>query len=358
MLSRAVVRTDWRLCRPVKRWADCLLPFTLVLLFTTTCVAETKDRVVVRQPNGSRIGVSGTIVEYTGNEIQIRLNANSQPRTYNVADVTEVVYGRTRSHLNGMDALEAHHFSEALRLLGRSLEEEERRWVRREILSQQVQCEKQLGHFGSAATKFLTIMESDPETHYYKQIPLIWASQEVTEEEKTRARQWIESTMATARLIGASFLLDDPNHGETANQLLKKLATHPDARIFGLAHPQSWRRKIVAGKVTAQDLVSWTRRLDRIPEDLRAGPCYLLGRAHMGRNQYDRAARLFLWLPIVYDEDRQLAARSCLEAGHALAMAGRKEQAATLYREVVTRFAETPFAAEAGDALPPAASKP
>lgn len=326
---------------------SCAVGLLLALQLPTLGHCETKDRVRLLKPNGARVGVTGTIVEYTGREIRIRVKKGTEPLTYETENVVGVSYTRTRDHALGLEAFENNNFEEALRHLGIALDEEERRWVRREILALQVRCAVRMGHYGPAATRFLTIVESDPETHFYKYIPLIWTARELSAEDKTRARQWIESSSATARLIGASFLLDDPLKSETALQILRKLGTHPDARAFGLSRAQLWRKDITQRKVGAQDLEAWTDHLERTPEELRAGPYYLLGRAYLARGEHEKAAQAFLWLPLVYDENPLLASRACLEAAHALKLAGKPKQSDALLREVATRFQHTPYAAEA-----------
>jgi tetratricopeptide (TPR) repeat protein len=336
----------------VTRW---FLPIgittAIVLLVAAAARGEDKDRVVFRQPNGASIGVSGRIVEYNGRTIAIELATSGKQRSFDVDNVSTVEYTRSPNHEAGLESIQAKRWDEALRWLDLALSKELRRWVRREILALQVQCEMQLGHYGSAGAKFLTIVESDPDTFYYKHMPLLWTARELTADDIIRARQWMESTRAAARLLGASFLINDPQQGDSAAQVLRKLSSHPDSRIMGLARGQSWRMKLRKGQVTANDLRTWTTQIETMPEGLRAGPYFLLGRGYLASEQPARAAQAFLWVPLVYDHDPLLAARACLEAAHALISAGQSQQAQTLLREVATRYADTPFAGEARAAI-------
>ncbi len=323
----------------------------VIAMLAAAARAEDKDRVVIRQSNGASIGVSGRILEYTGRTIDIELTSSNEQRSYDVDDVAAVEYTRSANHQAALVAIEGRRWDEALRWLDMALAEEPRRWVRREILALAVQCEMQLGHYGAAGSKFLTIVESDPDTFYYKYIPLLWMPRELTADDVILARQWMEGTLAAARLLGASFLIDDPQHGDTAAQVLKKLSSHPDSRIMGLARGQLWRPQIRSGRVSAGDLRTWTAQIETMPEGLRAGPYYLLGRGYLTAKEPLRAAQAFLWVPLVYDHDRQLGARASLEAAHALLSAGKTKQANTLFREVATRYADTPYAGEARAAL-------
>ncbi len=323
----------------------------LIAVLATSGRCDEKDRIQLRRPGGSRIGVTGTILDYTGREIRILLNKESEPKSYDIRQVADVIYTRTPGHHDGLQAMQAGQYEEALRLLGIGMAEEQRQWVRRDILAAQLRCELRLGHRGGAGTKFLAIVESDPDTHYYHLIPLIWTPQQLTSDDLLLARQWIEQSSDAAKLLGASFLLDHSTLQSSALRVLRKLSSNPDSRIFGLARAQSWRPAIQLAKPTATDLVTWSRQVDQIPEELRAGPYYLLGRAYQQNQDYQRAAQAFLWVPLVYDDNRQLAARSCLDAANVLQADGKTGQALTLYREVATRFKDTPFASEARDHL-------
>ncbi len=333
-----------RASRPLRQVG---IMIAIVVLFAAAARGEEKDRVVFRQPNGASIGISGRIVDYNGQTIEIEMASSSKQRSFDVGTITKVEYTRLPNHEAGLKSLRAKRWDEALRWLDLALEQELRRWVRREILALEVQCLTQLGHYGAAGDKFLTIVESDPDTFYYKHLPLLWTARELTPDDIIRARQWMESTRAAARLLGASFLINDPQQGDSAAQVLRKLSSHPDSRIMGLARGQSWRTKLRQGQVTDNDLRTWASQIESMPEGLRAGPYYLLGRGYLATQHPLRAAQAFLWVPLVYDHDTQLAARACLEAAHALIAAGQTKQGQTLLREVTTRYADTPFAGEA-----------
>ena len=121
---------------------------------------------------------------------------------------------------------------------------------------------------------------------------------------------------------------------------------------------QVWREDALGGNPGKLQTAQWQRRIDELPEDLRAGPNFLLGRAYAARHDYELAAATLLWLPLVDDHDHRLAARACLEAGLALDKIGQREEARTLYQEVADRFADTPFAQEAAALLAAAKKSP
>jgi TolA-binding protein len=114
-----------------------------------------------------------------------------------------------------------------------------------------------------------------------------------------------------------------------------------------MAQMQAWREEALRGSPGVRQTAQWQRRVDELPEELRAGPSYLLGRAYAALRDYEMAAAAYLWLPLVDDHDFRLAARACLDAGRALEAIGQTIEAHTLFLEVSERFADTPFAAEA-----------
>jgi hypothetical protein len=144
-------------------------------------------------------------------------------------------------------------------------------------------------------------------------------------------------------LLGASNLLST-NHRAAALERLKPLSFDSDPRIAGLARAQVWRTTLAG--VNDLQAESWHREIESIPETLRAGPYYVLGRMLAARHQPDRAALAYLRVPILYPRHRQLAARCLLEAGRELERIGQKSEAASLYRELTAAHSNTPAASE------------
>ena len=172
----------------------------------------------------------------------------------------------------------------------------------------------------------------------------------IARETRSEAQTWMHGKVEAGRLMGASLLYDDRELRKEARSVLKELSSSTDARVRILAQVQAWREEALSGNPGRLQTAQWRQRIDEMPEDLRAGPYYILGRAYAARHDYELAAATLLWLPLVDDHDFRLAARACLEAGAALGRIGQQAEARTLFREVTSRFADTPFADEA-DAL-------
>ena len=326
--------------------------------FLRTCViiglvgvshsAFAQDKVVLRRGTATgKITMSGFIEDYTGAEISIRLDPTDPPRKYPAADVIEIQTLQTEPHNQGLKHLAEGHVEEALRDLVTALKKETRGWVRREILAALVRAHLRRGDYAAAGSRFLALVRSDSASRHFRIIPLVWGPQETLAEARLEATGWLKSPLEPARLLGASLLYDDPELAKTARETLLELSSSPDERVRELAQFQFWRRDALAGTVGDLQLAQWHERIAALPEDLRAGPVYLLGRVYLARRDYELAAATLLWVPLVDDHDFRLAARACLEAGVALDKIGQRDEARTLFLEVVRRFAGTPFADEA-----------
>ncbi len=317
-------------------------------LLTLAAPAVGQDKVVLQRPNlASRLTISGLVVDYTGAEISIRTDANEPARTYPAAEVVEIQTNQVAAHTQGLKLLAEGKVDEAIREFDTAIQKETRTWVRREILANIVRCALRRGDYVLAGSRFLALIKSDPTTRDFRLIPLVWAPETIPGDARAEARVWMGGQVEAARLIGASLLYEDAELGQEARAVMKKLASSTDGRLRPLAQMQAWRADVTGGNPGRLQTAQWQRRIDELPEDLRAGPMYLLGRAYALRHDYELAAAALLWLPLIDDHDFRLAARACLEAGVALEKIGQQAEARTLFEEVTERFAETSFSDEA-----------
>jgi tetratricopeptide (TPR) repeat protein len=306
------------------------------------------DRVVLQRANMSaRVTITGIVEDYTGAEISIRTEAGEPVRTYPSAEVMEIQTAQTDFQTRGLRLLAEGKAAEAVPELEQALKQESRTWVRREILAALIRCGLRQGDFGAAGTRFLALVKNDPATRHFRLIPLVWAPESISREARGAARVWLEGTTEPARLIGASLLYEDPESGKEARAVLKQLSSSSDPRVRGLAQMQAWREEALRGNPGARQTAQWQRRIDQLPEELRTGPAYLLGRAYLAVRDYELAAATFLWIPLIDDHDARLAARAGLEAGRALELIGQSAEARTLFVEIIERFSDTPSADEA-----------
>lgn len=307
---------------------------------------------IERKGAGSRMVIRGTIVDYTGKNLSILIPSSEKQQTYLTSEVVSVETPQTEPHIRGLMEFSRRSYKKAREEFEKALDQETRTWVRREILAMLARCAMIEGDYITAAARSLVLARSDPSTRHFNLIPLAWSGTTIDVRLKNSARNWLlEGTTEVERLLGASLLLEDREHGRRAELELDTLATSTETNIHLLARAQLWRLKLRNQKLIRSELDRWEFHIANMPESLRGGPYYLLAKAHLQRREYERAATALLWLPMVYDHDHYLAARACLEGADALFDAGHHNPAITLYREVTLRFSNTPSAPVATNIL-------
>jgi hypothetical protein len=178
-----------------------------------------------------------------------------------------------------------------------------------------------------------------PDTPYLDAIPLVWQSYLPSPGLERKARAWLESQDAPAvALMGASWLLSGRD-ALTARQTLEGLAASRNSSLAALAQAQLWRRQVVTA--TARDLSQWQTTVESMPEALRAGPYFVLGKALSHHDRFEAAALSVLRVPILYPQHRLLAAEALVGAGQWLERLGQTDEARRLYQEAAQDYANT-----------------
>ncbi len=318
-----------------------------VFFIATTAICSAQDRVIIQQPGGSRLPYSGYVDDYTGREVILRTKTGEGLKRFPREDVIQVQTAYTAHHEKGRQLLANGKPTEAKVELTQALKEEDRAWVRREILAQLVRCALWNGNYRAAVPLFLSIVESDPETIHYGLAPLAWGDTVSDAGLKVDSRVWLADKSPVSQLIGASHLLFDRELNDQAEKILRQLARDVNIKVQRLAQMQLWRVRSLGGAATPNELGRWEAAIDELPEELRVGGYYVLGQTFRRQHQPERAAAMLLWLPLVYDADRYLAARACFDAAELVASFGDHAQATTLYSELVFRFGDTPYGRQA-----------
>ena len=332
----------------------CPIETTVLYAFSLTIVqfampATAQDRVLIQQPGGSRFPMSGYVEDYTGREISLRLKPNEAVRRYPRADIIEVTTEYTPHHDRGRKLFATGKITEARAEFASALNNEDRPWVRREILASQVKCALWNGDYYNAVSSFIPIVQSDTETFHYGLVPLNWTDDQPSPNLRLDAREWIgPKATPLSRLIGASWLLSVGDASVEAEKTLKMLAREPDVRIQRLAQMQLWRTKLKgSSQLDPDQITGWEKFVESLSVELRGGSYFVIGQAWKLRKEHEKGARAFLWLPLVYDADRRLSSRACYEAAESMSIAGDQTGATKLYSEVVFRYGDTPWGAKA-----------
>jgi tetratricopeptide (TPR) repeat protein len=308
--------------------------------------ARAEDVVTLRAtPPARSARLAGEILDYTGRELRIR-TATGRERVVRPEQVESIVTQHCPEHTAG-DALFAdgdYRLAADKYRAAIDTDREVRPWVRRQILSQLVWCYQNTGQWEQAGEIFLSLVARDFQTPYFDCIPLAWIGTQPSELLRTKAQVWLATADdPIAGLLGASHLLATAAR-PAATARLRQLAQDQDPRIAFLAQTQLWRAE--AAQATPADLARWSRYVESGDEMLRAGPYYILG-ASLVAHDPQAAALALLELPIMYPRHGQLATAALLGAGGCLQTAGRPQQAAALYRELIRRDQASSESAEA-----------
>lgn len=328
------------------RGIDILLfAFSLAVLPLRPCLAE--DAVVILSGKDARTKATrvGQIVEYTGEALQLK-SASGRVETIPAARVVEVRTEWSASHQRGSALRNEGKLEEAVTAFKQAKREELRTWARRQIMADLVSCYAETGRWDIAGDEWLAIAASDPQTLHFQVLPVCWRPFPPGATVESRAASWLKAKLPIAEVLGASWLLMGPQRAE-ATAALERIAANKleDPRIRSLAQVQLWRTKLVTAK--ASDVQGWQSSLEQMPESVRASGYFVLGEVLARLNQPEQGALAFLRIPVVYSEQRTMAADALVAAARLHEQLGRGEQAATLYREVLSGYSRTPAAEEA-----------
>ncbi len=315
---------------------------------TTALRAEDVVTLTSGRDGSSRTRATGVIVDWTGEELTLRLPSGRE-NTYPTSRVVDIQSQWTAEQKQADQLFVEGKFNEASVLYRRAFDADPRVWAKRRILSQIVWCSQAAGDTERACVEFLRLVASDPTTQYFDAIPLAWKPQQPTLSLEGRAKTWMSGDDGSvAALIGASWLLSTSAR-TSAIDTLQRLENDRDARIAHLAGAQLWRTQIVTAK--AEEVADWQRQIELMPQSLRGGAYFTLGRALSRLKQHEKAALAFMRVPILYSSDRQLSADALNAAARELEELDRPSEAAGLYREVIVDYAGTAIAAEAKSRL-------
>jgi tetratricopeptide (TPR) repeat protein len=314
-----------------------------VNVLAVNVLAEDTITVATGKDGRGRSRITGQILDYTGEGLRVRLSSGRE-QTLASDRVIEVESSWPRGYTAGDQLFAQRKFEQALGRYQEALGEEQRGWVKRRIMAQCVWCYRNLQRWGQAGDAFLAIYRSDPATQYFASIPLAWTAAHSANSPNERvAASWLaDRTSPAASLLGASWLLAT-NQRDLAQNALRKLSADPDPRIAFLAEAQLWRMRTTTA--APEETARWRERVERMPDDLRSGPYFVLAQSLARHKLHEQAALAALRIPILYSSHRKLAAESLLVAGRELEQLGKLEEAMGLYRELTTDYSGVAAAA-------------
>lgn len=332
--------------------AAAVVAVLVILPGLASAQSEFKDQVTLQgSTTSSRVTMQCEVTDYTGEAIFLRTAVSKTARRFPASQVISVKTPRMATHERGREHLKKGEFPQAEESLTQALTDEARRWVRREIRADLVRCSLRQSRYATAGLQFHRLYVADPTTRHIRLMPLVWDEVRIDDETRITAASWLKEKSGVMRLIGASLLLTDSQYGEPAADALRTLAQEPGRRLRLLAGWQEWRIKQQSNDVTDLEIARRETLVEELEKELRPGPWYLIGQAHLIRQEYDLASAAFLRLPLSYDSDHPMTPRAMFNAARALEQIGFRRQAARLDQEVMSRYDWSPAAKLSGQAI-------
>lgn len=317
-----------------------------------------EDRVVLAplKAGGTPLVLRGEIVDYRGDALRFRTSGGKED-TYDPARLTELVTTWPAPFREGEARWRAGAWDEAIVKYRAAAAAESRPWAKRRMLARLVECLRDARRIGDAGDAFLGLYRADPQTPDFGVIPLDWTfDASAAAAVESRAREWFkDDATPPAVLLGASWLLGRADR-PAALAALRRLSNERDPRFAHLADAQIWRTQIVSAR--RGDVETWQTQLDRMPESWRAGPTLVVGQAWVKLGESQPAALQLLRIPILWNDQRELAAVALWEAARVFEGAPTLGDSTALYREIVTLYPASSLAESARKKLTSSASRP
>jgi len=320
------------------RFSVSVAPF-LVWVFGSLAHADDLVTLVASAAGKPAVELHGTIVDFTGQQLTLQTVVGQ--RTISAEKIAAVQTSYPSSYQEALELLREGHVTQAIPKLEQAIREEERVWVQRELLAKQAKTLANAGQIDAAGDLFLQIVKSDPDTIHIDAMPLAWSSLPPDIQRDQAARKWMEMPNLHAKLMGASWLLATSQRGE-ARQTLESIERTSFPKLALLATALLWQQELVS--VDERTLERWQRQIESgiLPRSACCGPWVVIAKGWYRLRQYERCALVAMRCPILFPENRTLAAESLLVAAKALEKNRQPIESKRLVTEIVHQYTQQP----------------
>ncbi len=296
--------------------------------------------VVRRKDSNETSRRKGMIQDWKGRSLT--LSSNGRDREIDNDEIVEVQTRWLPDYAEGLKLLGQGKSKLAIPKLQSAISADPREWAKRTIRADLVRALLAVEDYGSAIEQFLVLVEDDPQTRFFHLCPLPWIATNHRLEQT--ANQLMKSNDPVRQLIGAGWSLAGGQQ-ETAIRVLEQLSQNIDARIQQLAIMQLWRTRALTA--SPRQVAVWEKNLDSMEASLRPGPWLLIADCQSRLNQEPSAIINLMRIPILYPEQRHLAAVALYRAGRLLQNTGQTTEAQSVWNELRQKHAETVWATQA-----------
>ncbi len=313
--------------------------------------AVSVDQVELRPVGLRRAKVlSGVIEDVIAESAVIRRTAGA-PDVVPLRDVATLRFQKPVDYEAGLKLLQNYRWSEALPLITKALDEEQRPWVIREIRAARAEIFRAQRRYDDCIREVEQILDSDPDTRHLLLLPLVWDERLEESARYIGRAEDLQSDSECRRLVTATALLHESAHQQQAEAVLRDLKRNGRGSMGAIVELQLWRLSLLTtGAIRELAVEQWQVRLREFQRELRGPGEWICGRALMVLNDYDRALTALLWMPLVAPLDPASTAAAIQDAVVAAKQAGRPGEAAALALERELWLSRMGQASAAGDA--------
>lgn len=326
--------------RSITVWDVGNIALPLLLIFAMAPGdLDGQDRITVRDERTGKITQFQALV-LGWDSSRLAYSGNGRENSISASRVVEVDYTRSETQTSADQKFEAGQFLQAYQDYENAIADEPRDWIKVEMISRQLRCAVALNRHAETLKAFFEIQKATPRSRYFHLIPIPWDQTRPDGSMIQVYQDWMSSADEAQSLIAASWLLMADEATSTAK--LKDLARSEDPRIAHLATAQLWRMQTIAAKNA--DLQRWTAAIDRMPENLQAGPRFQVAMAMklMNRNgdrtKLNQALIGMMQIPVLFPEQYQLSGAALGQAHQMLVAAGRTDEAELVMTELKRDF--------------------
>ncbi len=322
----------------------------LMISMSVTLISpsQSEDIVLTQKNKSAPVGKrKGEIVEWKGSSLQ--LNSNGRIRTIDNNEIVGIETKWPAEYDSAMILMSGGDYVKAYQQLRNALNQERRPWASRIILADIIECLDALDtQKNDQVRAFLAIVDGDPDTRFVDRIPLRWTVSLGTENVARQLESKLDSNSPMTQLVAASWLLSGNQRNE-AIKALNELANDINPNIAALAQAQLW--KATPTNTSLPDLKRFSKRIERMPRFVRAGPYYVLAEMQTRSAQFDQAAINLMRIPILYPKQHSLAAAALFQTGDLMQNNDKTTEARTVWMELVQKHPHSLWAKQAADKL-------
>ncbi|MEW6355389.1 MAG: tetratricopeptide repeat protein [Planctomycetota bacterium] len=317
---------------------------TLSILFMAVCCLHGWAAKKVNMPatlimaNGIKRQV--VLLEEDAEKVTVQLSTG-KVETYKRNEIQSIEWQLPASFTQAEENLRGGDYEKAVKQYDAVIAKESNAWCVEQARLKKMQCCLILGKYKEAAEEYVRFLKADPATDAYGRIPL----PEGKSAENAEAAKYLKALADLAKddtekgmeLGLAAGALAANKEFKTAEECVKSMLVISNPKVQGFA-------KVLYGQIAVEKedfdgaIKVVTQNLKDIPDGLLPAAYYWLGRAYLGKDQYEHAAIALLRAPTYMPEAQEIAADCLYWGAKTFEKADRMREAARLYADLVEKF--------------------